>query len=106
MVAEKKGADFQGTLFEQSLVSESKIHTHSAQKVKAVGGGMIFLDNSHSNVKFPSSNIVHISLFRHLPREKKNRNEPCQSVNRGRDFFHLKTKHISSTQFTFFLWVF
>lgn len=70
MVAKKKGTDFQGTLFEQSLVSESKIHTHSLQKVKAIGGGMIFLDNSHSNVKLPSSSIIHISLFRHLPRGK------------------------------------
>lgn len=71
MVAKKKGTDFQGTLFEQNLVSESKTHTHSLQKVKAIGGGMIFLDNSHSNVKLPSSSIVHISLFRHLLRGKK-----------------------------------
>lgn len=33
--------------------------------------GATFLGNSHSNVKLPSSSIIHISLFRHLPREKK-----------------------------------
>lgn len=91
MVAEKKGADFQGTLFEQSLVSESKIHTHSAQKVKAIGGGMIFLDNSHSNVKLPSSSTF-ISPSLDICLGKKNRKEPCQSVNRGRDFFSPKNK--------------
>lgn len=55
-------------------------------------GGATFLGNSHSNVKLSSSSIVHISLFRHLPREKKKKEVSYASLLTGGEIFSPKNK--------------
>lgn len=54
------GAEFQFISFKKSMVSEPKPRVQQSQKVNEMGDGIIFLDHSHKNVKFPNANIAHI----------------------------------------------
>lgn len=54
------GDDFQCISFEKNMVSEPKTHVQQPQKMSKMGDGIIFLDHSHKNVKFPNSNTAHI----------------------------------------------